>query len=220
MTSSRFFSAIAVASLSFLAACGGGQASDDSAGDSVQASAVGGVGGSGASSQRVGGVGGSGVLSVATEQGCGLANVYVTIAGVRVNANGAADAASDGWVDVALAAPVRVDLLALASGVAFPVDLTSLPDGSYRQLRLLLVADDANAPLAESVVTASGVETALAVPDTAQGGLPLAAAITVAGGRLSASYRELDVCKAVTGTAGTYALGPVNAGATQVASAY
>ena len=146
--------------------------------------------------------------------------MVVTVAAVRVNANGAADPAGDGWVDVTLPAPVRVDLLSLAAGGAFPIDLSSLPDGSYAQMRLLLVAGDATAPLADAVVTADGTEAALVVPDAAQGGLALAAAVTVAGGQVSASYRDLAVCKAVTDTAGVYALGPVNSGATQVASAY
>ncbi len=227
MTSSRFFSSIALAALAFLAACGGGETSDDSSGGATQASSSGGTAGPGSNvlnggisgtglTLRV--VGGRGIQDVSSQQGCGLASVFVTVVGVRANADAAADATSGGWIDVALPAPVRVDLQALAAGGALPVDLTSLPDGGYRQLRLLLAPDDANAPLADAVVTADGTAAALAVPDAAQGGLPLAVAITVAGGQVSASYRDLDVCQAVTNTAGAYALGALNAGATQVAA--
>ena len=189
-------------------------------GSGVTAQSIGGIGGSGVAAQDVGGIGGSGILSVASARACGLRSVNVTIAGVRVNANGAADLGSTGWFDIALAAPVRVDLLSLVAGGTLPIDMTMLPDGSYRQMRLLLVAADANSPLADSVVTAGHGETALAVPAASQGGLPLAVAITIAGGQVSASWRNLDVCKAVTGSAGTYALDAVTTVATQVATAY
>jgi hypothetical protein len=189
-------------------------------GSGVNAQSVGGIGGSGVNAQSVGGIGGSGIQSVAHAQACGLRSVSVTVAGARVNANGAADLGSEGWVDVALAAPVQVDLLQLAAGGALPLNLSSLPDGSYRQIRLLVVADDAANPLADTIVTLAGVQTPLAVPSTSQGGLPMAVSITVAGGQVSASYRDLDVCSAVTTTAGAYALGAVTSGTTQVASAY
>ena len=137
-----------------------------------------------------------------------------------MNADGAADLGSPGWVDVAVAAPVRTDLLKLAAGGALPLDFSSLPDGTYRQIRLLLVADDAAAPLANSVVPAGSQEIALAVPAATDGGLPLAPTIAVAQGQVTASFRSLDVCKAVSSTAGIYALDAVASSATQVASAY
>lgn len=181
---------------------------------------IGGIGGTGATTQGIGGIGGTGIQSVAHAQACGLRSVSVTVAGARVNPDGAADLGSAGWVDVALAAPVQVDLLQLVAGGSLPLNLSSLPDGSYRQIRLLVVADDAANPLADAVVSASGALTPLSVPSAAQGGLPMAVSITVAGGQVSASYSDLDVCSAVTATAGSYALGAVTSGTTQVASAY
>jgi len=113
-----------------------------------------------------------------------------------------------------------VNLLTLAAGATLPLDLSALPDGSYRQLRLLLAANDASAPLADSVVTLAGLESALAVPSTAQGGLPLAVDISVASGQVSTSWQDLDVCTAVAANSGTYALDAVTAGSATVASAY
>ena len=251
MIRKTLLSVVAVATLSMLAACGGGAddaASPDShldvggiGGSGVGAASVnvGGIGGSGvgAASVNVGGIGGSGVgaasvnvggiggsgmgaASVSTAHACGLQSVNVTIAGARVNADGAADAGGAGWVDVAVAAPVRVNLLTLAAGATLPLDLSALPDGSYRQLRLLLAANDASAPLADSVVTLAGLESALAVPSTAQGGLPLAVDISVASGQVSTSWQDLDVCTAVAANSGTYALDAVTAGSATVASAY
>ena len=282
MTSRTLFTVVALATLSFLAACGGGDANDETqaqangvggiggsglttqgvggiggsglttqgvggiGGSGLTAQGVGGIGGSGAAPQGVGGIGGSGAApqgvggiggSGLTAQGvggiggsgisnvasvslktCSLRSVNVTIAGARVNADGAAAAGDAGWIDVAVAAPARVNLLALTAGGTLPLDLTTLPDGTYRQLRLLLVADDANTPLADSVVNADGAELPLSVPGAAQGGLALAATVTVAGGQVSASYAS--ACGSVGTTGGTYALGGVASGATQVASAY
>ena len=247
MTSRILFSAIALAALSLLTACGGGDAGDDNVatqasatsvggiggsglttqsvggigGSGVNAQSVGGIGGSGLTAQSVGGIGGSGIQSVAVAQACSLQSVNVTIAGASVNADRFANVGSDGWVAVPVAAPVRTDLLKLAAGGTLPLDFSALPDGTYRQIRLLLVADDAAAPLADSVVAADGREVALAVPAAAAGGLPLAPTITVAQGQVSASFSGLDVCTAVTGTAGTYALDAVaNSATTQLAAAY
>ena len=242
MTSKTLTTAIAVAVLAFLTACGGG-ASDNVAmqsqadgvggigGSGAGVAGVGGIGGSGAGVQGVGGIGGSGVgvagvggiggsgaRATSVVRTCSLQSVNVTIAGARVNADGAADLGSAGWIDVPVAAPVRVNLLALAAGTTLPLELGALPDGSYGQIRLLLAANDASSPLADFVV-ADGIETALAVPSAAQGGLPLALHIDVAGGQASASWQGLDVCSAVASNSGTFALDAVAGGATRVASA-
>jgi hypothetical protein len=83
MTSRSFITAVAFATLSLLAACGGGDLNDDDqaesqadssvgagsqsvggiGGSGVSSQGVGGIGGRGASSQGVGGIGGSGVTS-------------------------------------------------------------------------------------------------------------------------------------------------------------
>jgi len=222
-----------VAALSLLAACGGGDASEDSAanraapasvvdtggiggsgilahttsvGGTTATPAVGGIGGSGTPQPLVGGIGGSGIESVSPARGCGLANVEVTIAGARVNADGAAGPGDPGWIDVAAAAPVRADLLRLAAGEALPLDLSALPDGTYRQIRLLLVANDAAAPRADAVIGADGQVRALDV-QSVQGGLRLASTITVAQGRPIEVAVALDVCQAVSGMGDTLALG-------------
>ena len=241
MTSRILFSAVALAALSFLTACGGGDAGDDNVANQASATSIGGIGGSGTQSvggiggsgtqsvggiggsgtQSVGGIGGSGTQSVYVARVCSLQSVNVTIAGALVNADRMANAGSDGWVAVPVAAPLRTDLLKLAAGGTLPLDFSALPDGTYRQIRLLLVADDAAAPLADSVVAADSQEVALAVPAAAAGGLPLAPTITVAQGQVSASFSGLNVCQAVSGTAGTYALDAVTSSATtQLASAY
>ncbi len=259
MTSRILFPALAAATLSFLTACGGGDAREDNVATPPSASAldatggiggsgvttqalpgngtaspstggiggsgspapnIGGIGGSGSPAPNIGGIGGSGIESVALGQACGLQSVHVTIAGARVNADAAADLGSAGWVDVAVPTPLRVDLLKLAAGEPLPLDFAALPDGTYGQIRLLLVAGDAAAPLADSVVAADGQESALAVPGAAQGGLALASTITVAQGQVSASLRGLDVCRAISGAAGSYSINTVSSAASRAASTY
>jgi hypothetical protein len=256
MTRRTLSTAVALATLAFLAACGGGGGADDEpmqpgaaaqgvnvggiggTGITTQGVNVGGIGGSGITSQGVnvggiggtgittqgvvvGGIGGSGVATASVSlQACGLRSVNVTIAGARVNADAAAGAGGAGWVDVALAAPVRTDLLALAGGGTLPLDMTTLPDGTYRQVRLLLAPDDANSPLADSIVVAGRGELALAVPGAAQGGLSLPAEITVAGGQVSADYPGVNACGAVAAVDGVYTLGGAIGAMTQVAAAY
>jgi hypothetical protein len=239
-------SAVAATTLSLLAACGGGDGPEDSAASRTAPAAVadtggiggsgvttkslvvggtatpstGGIGGSGSPVPLTGGIGGSGIKSVRPTQACGLQGVSVTIAGARVNADGAAALDSPGWVDLAVPTPVRADLLRLGAGEPLPLDFSALPNGTYHQIRLLLVAGDPAAPLADAVIT-DGQESALAVPTAAQGGVPLAATITVAQGQVTASFDGLDACQAVSGTAGTYALNAAGSGATtQVATTY
>jgi len=153
--------------------------------------------GSGAVKPAIGGIGGSGVAAVSLATACGATGVDVTIAGVRLNQSATADAAGDGWYDVALAAPVRANLLALSTGAALPFDLSALPDGSYSQVRLLLVGKDAVTTTADAIVSTAGAQRTLAVPSAAQGGLRLAAAIVVSGGRASGSWTAAAVCQAL-----------------------
>ena len=242
MIGNTLSTAVALATLAFLAACGGGAADEQmqaggtgattqgvnvggigGSGITTQGVSVGGIGGSGVTTQgvSVGGIGGSGVTTASVAlPACGVRSVNVTIAGARVNADAAADAGGAGWVDIALAAPVRTDLLALSGGGALPLDMTTLPDGTYRQVRLLLVADDAGTPLADSVVVPGRGELALAVPAAAQGGLPLAAEITVAAGQVSAAYPGVDACAGVAVVDGAYTLVGATRATTQVAAAY
>ena len=208
MNSRLFFSMVTLVALAALTGCGGGADGPD---DRAQASSVvgsagrdakarsggisgsglvtpntGGISGSGVITPNVGGVSGSGKTSVTSVHVCGLTSAGVTIAGARVNADAAADESSAGWVDVAVATPVRVDLDKLAAGAALPLDLSALPDGTYRQLRLLPSADNA-----------VNQEVEAAVPTAAQGGLALAATITVAAGQASTVISGANVCDAV-----------------------
>ena len=68
MNSRTLFTAVALATLSFLTACGGGDVNDDQAqvDASVTTQATGGIGGSGLTTQGTGGIGGSGLTTQGT----------------------------------------------------------------------------------------------------------------------------------------------------------
>ena len=90
MIRTTLLTAVALAALSLLTACGGGAAGDDSVAMNSQASSVnvGGIGGSGvgAASVNVGGIGGSGVgaasVSVGGIGGSGVGTASVNVGGI------------------------------------------------------------------------------------------------------------------------------------------
>jgi len=82
-------------------------------------------------------------------------HVWVTIREIRFHTSNAVAADDPGWLKYPLATPVSVDLAALNNGSLAPVfDGLTLPVGTYQQIRLVLVSD--NAPLS-SVAQAAGL---------------------------------------------------------------
>ena len=214
MTSRFLIPAVAAAALSLLTACGGGDAEQDSVASRSTPSSVaitpmatpqtGGIGGSGSPVPQVGGIGGSGILLVGRASTCGTTSVAVTLVGARVNSNGAAAAGAGGWLDVAMSTPLQVDLTTLAAGTTLPLDFTGVPDGTYRQLRLMQVAGDGDGD-------GQGQDAGSGGSQGAQGGPQLAASITVVQGRGTGAVDLANLCKSASARAGTAAVG---AGAT------
>jgi len=182
---------VAAAALSLLTACGGGDASQDNAATLARPESVGvqvgGIGGSGSPAPQVGGIGGSGVLLMGTATSC-PSRLVVTLVGASVNPNAAAQPGAPGWLGVATAAPVAIDLAALVAGSTLPIDFSKLPDGTYQQVRLLEAASNGNED-GDSQGT--------------QGGPRLAAAITVVRGQATGSISLTGICGSAAGKAGT-----------------
>jgi hypothetical protein len=88
---------------------------------------------------------------------------------------------------------------------------TALPAGTYTQLRLVLAANDAAHPLANSVVPSGGSETALTTPSAQQSGIKLNVNIAVAADKVADVALDFDACKSVVkrGASGQYNLKPV-----------
>jgi hypothetical protein len=171
-----------------LAACGGG----------------GGIGGTGSE---------PGTLRVAVTDApsCGFDQVNITIEKVRVHQNTSAGDDDSGWSEIVLAPSRRVDLLSLSNGVLEELGQTALPAGRYTQLRLVLAANGASAPFANSVVPTGGSEIALDTPSAQQSGLKLNVGIDVAANQVADIVLDFDACKSVVtrGNSGRYNLKPV-----------
>jgi len=174
-----------------IAACGGGSAPE------------GGIGGSGAE--------GTLRMSITDAPACGYDAVNITVQEVRVNqdANAGDDAA--GWVSLPVSPPQRIDLLTLTNGTLLALGQTPLATGTYTQLRLVLAANDAAHPLANSVVPTGGTEVPLTTPSAQQSGLKANADITVAENQLADFVIDFDACRSVVraGHSGKYLLKPV-----------
>lgn len=185
--SNRFWTAAiatAVASAA-LVACGGGSGSGAAAPGAVR-------------------------LALTDAPACGFDHVYVTVDRVRMHQSGSASDADAGWSEVALATPKRLDLLTLTNGVLEELGQTSLPAGTYNQIRLVLVENGGNSPRANAVQPTGGAEVALDTPSAQQSGLKLKTAFTVESGKTSDLLLDFDACRSVVPTTtGSYNLKPV-----------
>jgi hypothetical protein len=191
---------LGAALLAALASCGGGGEDDAS-----RASPQGGIGGSGRTSTN-----GTLAVALAATPSCGFDAINVTISELRFNENPAAGDGGAGWVDLPLPAPLKVNILTLTNGMTLPIGAFGTAGGTYTQMRLVLAPDDALHPLANSVVPAGGVETALSTPSAQQSGIKIDAAMTVPAGGIGSYLVDIDSCQSVTRNgAGQYVLNPV-----------
>ncbi|HEY1091754.1 MAG TPA: DUF4382 domain-containing protein [Burkholderiaceae bacterium] len=150
-------------------------------------------------------------LALTDAPSCGYDKVNVTIQKIRVHASGSASDSDAGWSEIAPASAVRVDLLTLMNGTLSELGQTALPTGKYTQMRLLLAANGASAPWANSVVVTGGTETALTIPSAVQSGLKMNVDIDVAANQVADFVLDFDACRSVRklGNAGGFLLQPV-----------
>jgi hypothetical protein len=150
-------------------------------------------------------------LALADAPACGYDSVHVTVDRVRVHQSASAAEADGGWVDIALAAPRRVDLLTLTNGVLEELGQTALPAGRYTQMRLVLAPNSAAAPLANAVQPTGAAEIALDTPSGTQSGLKMNVDIEVLPSSVADFVIDFDACQSVVprGNSGQYNLKPV-----------
>ena len=145
---------------------------------------------------------------------CGYNQINVTVQKVRAHTSATAADGDPGWWEVVLSSPRKVDLLTLTNGAVLELGQVQLPVGPYQQLSLVLAANDATTPLANSVVPigAGATETPLATPAALQSGLKIPVSIAVTKDQTSDYVIDFDACNSVLrqGTAGnfTYSLSP------------
>ncbi|HJV59938.1 MAG TPA: DUF4382 domain-containing protein [Albitalea sp.] len=155
----------------------------------------------------------NGMLRVALTDApaCGYDHVNVTVQKVRVHQSSNASDTDSGWSEVVLNPAQKIDLLGLTNGVLQELGQTSLPAGTYTQMRLVLAANDATTPMANSVTPTGGAETAMDTPSGMQTGLKMNVDITVAANQVADFVLDFDACKSVVkrGSSGMYNLKPV-----------
>ena len=142
---------------------------------------------------------------------CGYDEVNVTVEKVRVHQSASATDDGGGWSEVVLNPAKRVDLLKLTNGVLEELGATSLPTGTYTQVRLMLSSNSATTPMANSVIPTGGTETPLDTPSGLQSGLKINASVGVASNQLTDIVLDFHVCESVVsaGQSGRYLLKPV-----------
>ena len=159
-----------------------------------------------------------GVLTVSLTDGpaCGFDEVNVTVSNVRVHQSGSADAKGGGWADITLNPPRKINLLDLNDPTQPNYALESLGEtplaaGHYTQLRLGLVSNTGNQPLANSVVlSGTNTEIALDTPSGIQTGIKLIHQFEVGPGQRTDLLLDFDACKSIVQTGSTtYKLQPV-----------
>lgn len=180
------FAAAAAATAALLSACGGG-------GD--------------ASSPE-----GSLRVALTDAPSCGYDRVYVTVERVRVHkSDGAAEEAA-GWEEIVLPQSKRIDLLELTNGVLEELGQTTLPAGTYNQVRLVLADNKGNGTPANAVqLTGSRTLVPLHTPSAQQSGLKIKTKFEVAAGGRADLVLDFDACRSVVkaGASGNYNLKPV-----------
>jgi hypothetical protein len=157
---------------------------------------------------------GSGTVGVwlTDSPACGFDAVNVTVSKVRIHASGSASEDDGGWRDMTLSPARKINLLDLGNGVLESLGVTSLPEGHYTQLRLVLRANSGSSPTANSVVLSGtpGVELPLETPSGVQSGIKLINEFDVAEEQRVDLVLDFDACKSVvTRGSGVYALKPV-----------
>lgn len=150
-------------------------------------------------------------VSLTDAPACGYDAVHVTVDKVRVHQSDTAADADGGWQELVLAQPRRVDLLSLTNGVLEDLGSTTLPAGTYTQVRLVLAENSAADPMANSVTPTGAAEAALDTPSAQQSGLKIKTNFTVAPTQVADLVLDFDACKSVVkrGTTGRYNLKPV-----------
>lgn len=154
----------------------------------------------------------TGTLKVALTDApaCGFDEVNVTVSKVRVHRNSTAGEGDSGWSEIVLSPARKINLLDLTNGVLEDLGQTTLPTGTYNQMRLVLAPNTGAAPLSNSVVPTNGTETALDTPSAVQSGIKLNGDFEVVEGGTTELALDFDACKSIVNRGnGSYGLKPV-----------
>ncbi len=149
-------------------------------------------------------------LALTDAPACGYDAVNVTVQKVRVHQSSSAGDSDNGWSEIVLSEPKKINLLSLQNGVLEELGQTPLPSGNYTQLRLVLADNSAANALANSVTPTGGTEVALQTPSGQQSGVKVKINIDIVANRMADFVLDFDACKSVVvrGGSGQYNLKP------------
>lgn len=149
-------------------------------------------------------------LALTDAPACGYDAVNVTVQKVRVHQSSSAGDSDNGWSEIVLSEPKKINLLSLQNGVLEELGQTPLPSGNYTQLRLVLADNSAANALANSVTPTGGTEVALQTPSGQQSGVKIKINIDIVANRMADFVLDFDACKSVVvrGGSGQYNLKP------------
>lgn len=200
-----------------LAGCGGGGYDGGGAAYSNTGSNTGGsmgttTGGNNGYSGGGTSMSGNGTLyvSLTDAPACGFDAVNITVQKIRVNRSSDANENDDGWIDIPLNPPQKINLLTLTNGALLQLGQVPLTPGHYSQLRLILDAN-VSTGLANSVVLTGAItEISLDTPGAVQSGIKLVDDFDVSVGQRADIVLDFDACKSiVTKGNGRFGLKPV-----------
>jgi Domain of unknown function (DUF4382) len=145
-------------------------------------------------------------VSLTDAPACGFDAVNVTVGKVRIHQSSSADDKDNGWTDITLNPPRKINLLDLNDPTQPNFALehlgeTPLAAGHYTQLRLLLVSNDGNSPPANSVVLSGTTnELPLDTPSAIQSGVKLVHQFDVPPGQRVDLLLDFDACHSTVQT--------------------
>lgn len=155
-------------------------------------------------------------VSLTDAPACGFDAVNITVDRVRVHQSSSANENAAGWTTIALVPPRKINLLDLNDPTQpnFALEhlgVTPLEAGHYTQVRLVLVANSASTPFANSVIlSGTSNEIALDTSSAVQSGIKLIHQFAVNAGQRADLLLDFDACHSVVKTGNNkYKLKPV-----------
>jgi hypothetical protein len=192
----RLIAATAVAAA--LAACGGG-GNDDAPAQAAAPTAT---------------AGSVGIALMTDAPACGMDEINVSIARIRLHKDFQATTSSSGWVDIPLTPAKRLNLLNPASvltGITTDLATASIPTGIYTQMRLMIdVPITGNTT--PNTIKLAGTTTAITLETPASlatDGVKFPIDINVTDGQKSNVVVDFDACNSILPKGTAYALRPL-----------
>lgn len=137
-------------------------------------------------------------ISITDATACGFDQVNIAISKIRIHQSESANENTNGWSDITLSPPRKINLIALTNGILEELGQTPLSAGHYTQLRLVLLPNSQDQQLNNSVLPSGQTEkVSLETPSGIESGIKLIHEFDVEEGALVDLVFDFDACKSV-----------------------